>query len=267
MTNTNTDPEHLGTFNSLETIVSMLMSPEGCPWDREQTHTTLKRNLLEECYELMEAIDNDDQQNMAEELGDILLQVVFHIQLLEQAGKVSTKDVFRNINQKLIRRHPHVFGNSNASDIKDIKASWEEIKRKERVDASRLAGIPKELPALAYAQLLQDRASIARFDWDSITGALEKVEEEFQEFREAPDDESKDSELGDILFSIVNVCRWTNAHAEESLRKSNKRFYERFAQMEYISSQRGIDFNDMSMDDKEALWQEAKESLRYNSNP
>ncbi len=266
MTSINTDPRNLETYGSLENIVSLLLSPDGCPWDREQTHRTLKRNLLEECHELMEAIDNHDQENMAEELGDILLQVVFHIQLLEREGKVNTKDVFRNINQKLIRRHPHVFGNSNVNNIKDIKANWEEIKRNERVGSSRLSGIPKELPALAYAQLLQDRASIAGFDWTSITGALEKVEEEFQEFREALNNQAMDSELGDILFSLVNVCRWINVHAEESLRKCNKRFYERFTNMEYVSSQQGIDFNNMSMDDKEALWQEAKKSLEPDLN-
>ena len=255
------DFEDLGTYQALEKVVARLMGPGGCPWDREQTHQSLKRNLLEECYELIEAIDSGDPKNLAEELGDILVQVAFHIQLAQEEGSFGPQEVFSSINEKLIRRHPHVFGDTEASTAEEVKANWEDIKQKERGDSSRLSSIPRDLPALAHAQLLQDRASLAGFDWDRLEGVLEKVEEEVRELEEAQNQEEKEWELGDILFSLVNTGRWMGIQMEDSLRHANQRFHRRFTDMEGLCKERSIDFADLSVEEKEALWQEAKKMV------
>ena len=255
------DFQDLGTYQSLEKVVARLLGPGGCPWDREQTHQSLKRNLLEECYELMEAIDSGDPKHMTEELGDILVQVAFHIQLAQEEGNFGAQDVYKSINEKLIRRHPHIFGDAEARTTEEVKANWEDIKQEERGDSSRLSSIPRDLPALAHAQLLQDRASLAGFDWDHLERVLEKVTEELQELEAAQSQEEKEWELGDILFSLVNTGRWINIHAEDSLRHSNQRFSRRFADMEVMCRERSVDFADLSMDQKEALWQEAKKRV------
>ncbi|MQF48379.1 nucleoside triphosphate pyrophosphohydrolase [SAR202 cluster bacterium AC-647-N09_OGT_505m] len=255
------DIQDLETYQSLEKVVARLLGPGGCPWDREQTHQSLKRNLLEECYELMEAIDSGDSKNLAEELGDILLQVAFHIQLAQEEGSFGPQEVFNSINEKLIRRHPHIFGAAEALTAEKVKANWEDIKQKERGESSRLSSIPRNLPALAHAQLLQDRASLAGFDWDRLEGVLEKVKEEFQELEEAQSQEEKELELGDILFSLVNTGRWINIQSEDSLRHANQRFHRRFTDMESLCRERNVAFTDLSMEEKEALWQEAKKRV------
>ncbi|MDA0988771.1 MAG: nucleoside triphosphate pyrophosphohydrolase [Chloroflexi bacterium] len=252
------DFQDLGTYQALEKVVARLLGPGGCPWDREQTHQSIKRNILEESYELMEAIDSGDPKNLAEELGDILLQVAFHIQLAKEEGHFGPQEVFTSINEKLIRRHPHIFGDTESLTAEEVKANWEDIKQKERGDAPRLSSIPADLPALAYAQLLQDRASLAGFDWDSPEGVLAKVEEEIRELEEAGSQEEKESEMGDILFSLVNTGRWMSIQMEESLRHSNQRFSRRFTDMESLCKERSVSFTDLSMAEKEALWQEAK---------
>ncbi|MDP6494541.1 MAG: nucleoside triphosphate pyrophosphohydrolase [Dehalococcoidia bacterium] len=251
-----------GTYQTLEKVVGRLLGPGGCPWDREQTHQSLKRNLLEECYEFMEAIDSGDPKHMVEELGDILLQVAFHIQLAQEGGRFGPQEVFTSINEKLIRRHPHIFGDAEAHTAAEVKANWEDIKQRERGDSSsRLSSIPRDLPALAYAQLLQDRASLAGFDWDNLQGVLQKVDEEARELEEAESQEERESEMGDILFSLVNMGRWMSIQMEDSLRHSNHRFSRRFTDMESLCKERSIDFADLSLDEKEALWQEAKKRV------
>ena len=252
----------LDTYQALEKVVARLLGPGGCPWDREQTHHSLKRNLLEECYELMEAIDSGDPRNLAEELGDILVQVAFHIQLAQEEGSFGPQEVFTSINEKLIRRHPHIFGDTQTLTSEEVKANWEKLKQKERGgSSSHLGSIPGDLPALAHAQLLQDRASLAGFDWDRLEGVLQKVEEEFRELEAAQSPEEKESELGDILFSLVNTGRWLGIQGEESLRHANQRFTRRFNEMESLCKERGVDFAGMSMVEKEALWQEAKKRV------
>ncbi|MBF8267528.1 MAG: nucleoside triphosphate pyrophosphohydrolase [Dehalococcoidia bacterium] len=252
----------MGTYQALEEIVARLLGPGGCPWDREQTHQSLKRNLLEECYEVMEAIDSGNPGKLAEELGDILVQVAFHIQLAREEGSFGPQEVFTSINEKLIRRHPHVFGDAEARTAQEVKANWEAIKRQERgEDSSRLGAIPKALPALAHAQLIQDRASLAGFDWDSVEGVREKLREELQELEDAQTQEEREWELGDVLFTLVNQGRWMDIQAEESLRRANQRFYHRFICMEGLSQERGVDFPSLSMDEKEALWREAKKRV------
>lgn len=255
------DDQDAGTYLSLERVVDRLLSPDGCPWDREQTHQSLKRNLLEECYELMEAIDAGNPTHIAEELGDILLQVVFHIHIAHQDGEFEPRDVFNSINGKLIRRHPHVFGGIEVATSEDVRTNWEEIKQKERGNSSRLSSIPRDLPALAHAQLLQDRASLAGFDWDHLSGVLEKVKEEIEELKLAQNQQEKEWEFGDILLSVVNTARWINIQAEDSLRQANQRFRRRFMDMERLCIDRGLNFPELSIEDREALWQESKERV------
>jgi tetrapyrrole methylase family protein/MazG family protein len=262
MDTTNSDLENLGEYSGLEKTLDKLLSPGGCPWDREQTHDSLKRNLLEECYELIEAIGKKDIPNMVEELGDILMQIVFHIHIGQQSGMFTARDVFENINHKLIRRHPHVFGEGETRTAEEVKVQWEDIKQKEKKDlssGSRLDSVPKTLPALAYAQLVQDRAHLAGFDWDNYSGVLDKIAEEIDELNEAQTEDEKANEMGDVLFSLVNAGRWLGIQAEDSLRKSNAKFNRRFTYIENTSRERGLDFKDLTMSQKESLWNEAKE--------
>ena len=248
----------LDTFQALVDIVERLRSPGGCPWDREQTHVSLKRNLLEECYEVLEAIDSNEPSKLSEELGDILVQVAFHCQMAGEAQEFQAKDVLTRINEKLIRRHPHVFGDAVASDAREVERNWERIKEQEGARRTPVEGIPGELPALAYAQLMQDRVSRAGFEWEDVSGVLDKVVEEVNELKNAPTEEQKGREMGDLLFTVVNLARWMGIHAEDSLRQANIRFQGRYTTMEGLASERGLDFRQLPLGDKEALWQEAK---------
>ena len=254
--------QELGTFNTLVDIVAKLRAPKGCPWDREQTHDSLKRNLLEESYEVMEAIDQGNPDILSEELGDLMVQVVFHADIAREAGDFQLEDVLRNINAKLIRRHPHVFSDGQAENAREVEKNWEQIKAEERQakgkSKSPVEGIPVDLPALAYAQLMQDRVGKSGFEWDDITGVLDKIVEEVAEFRAASTAKEKEHELGDLLFTIVNLTRWTGAHAEDVLRQANQRFSRRYLSMESLAEERGSDFNGLTLNQKEDLWREAK---------
>ena len=252
-------------FTELVALLERLRSPDGCPWDREQTHSSLKRFLLEEAHEVFEAIDQEAPQRLAEELGDVLLQVLFHAQIAREAGDFAIADVLTSLRDKLVRRHPHVFGDAEVKHAREVEANWERLKQQERedeIDLSALGNIPASTPALAYGQLIQDRASRAGFDFDGIDGVLDKVVEEIREMEEASSQEERDSEFGDLLFTLVNVGRWMGIHAEDALRQANARFYGRFLQMERIARERGVSFQDMSMRQKEELWQQAKAQLR-----
>jgi len=254
--------EELGTFQTLVDIVAKLRAPGGCPWDREQTHDSLKRNLLEESYEVIEAIDQGNPAILSEELGDLMVQIAFHADIAQEAGDFQLEDVLRNINSKLVRRHPHVFADGHAEDAREVERNWEQIKAAERQakgeKKSPVEGIPADLPALAYAQLMQDRVGKAGFEWDDISGVLDKLVEEVAELTAAVTQEEKEHELGDILFTIVNLTRWTGAHAEDVLRQANQRFGRRYLSMESLAVERGHDFNALSLDEKEQIWQEAK---------
>ena len=206
-----------GTFEAVVNIIERLRSPGGCPWDREQTHASLKRNLLEECYEVLEAIDDSDSAKLSEELGDILVQVVFHTQIARESQEFRVEDALTAVNRKLIRRHPHVFGNAVVSDAREVERNWEKLKEQEGGRKSPVDGIPKDLPALAYAQLMQDRVAKRGFEWDDISGVLDKVVEEVNELKNAPSDEERAKEMGDLLFTMVNLARWLGIHAEDSL--------------------------------------------------
>ena len=254
--------QQFGTFQTLVNIVARLRAPGGCPWDREQTHDSLKRHLLEESYEVIEAIDQGDPAILSEELGDLLVQIAFHADIAKEAGDFQIEEVLRKINSKLVRRHPHVFSDGQAKDAREVEQNWEQIKAQERNDKgemkSPVQGIPANLPALAYAQLMQDRVSKAGFEWDDIFGVLDKLIEEVAEFKAAVTPEEKEHELGDLLFSMVNLTRWAGAHAEDVLRQANQRFGNRYLGMEKLAAARGLDFEALSLDKKEELWQESK---------
>lgn len=254
--------DQLGKFQTLVDIVARLRAPGGCPWDREQTHATMKRNLLEECYEVLEAIDQESPQALSEELGDLLAQVAFHGQIAREAGTFELADVLSHINRKLVRRHPHVFGDVDITDAWDAERNWERLKQAEKKaeggPASPVDGIPRDLPALAYSQLMQDRVAKVGFEWDDVSGVLDKVAEEVDELRGAASQEEKVLELGDLLFTMVNLSRWLGIRAEDALRQANRRFQARYTTMERLAAERGLDFAQLPLDAKEDLWQEAK---------
>ncbi len=259
--------ERIGEFQSLIDIVARLRGPGGCPWDAEQTHESLKRNLLEECYETLEAIDDGEPAELADELGDILVQVAFHADIARAAGEFDIADVLTAINRKLIRRHPHVFADGSASDARQVERNWEQLKAEERRQAgkpepSAMDSVPAALPALTAAQLIQDRAARFGFDWDDAGGVLDKLAEEIGEFRDAATDEERLDEFGDVLFALVNVARWSGIQAEDSLRQANAKFRNRYKVMERLASERGQEFVKLSLEEKEALWQEAKGAHR-----
>ncbi len=256
----------LGPATSMEAfqeLIAHLRSPEGCPWDREQTHQTLRPNLLEEAYEVAEAIDANDPAAMAEEFGDLLLQVVLHAQIASEYGEFTLADVIRSIHTKLVRRHPHVFGDVDLDDPEAVIQNWERLKAAERkangqAEKGILDGVSKALPALTQAQTYQKRAARVGFDWPDIQGVLDKVCEELDEVRNAPDNEARAAEMGDLIFALVNLARWLKIDAESALREANARFRERFAYIEQAARQQGRPLDELSLDEMDALWNEAK---------
>ena len=243
-------------------IVELLRAPGGCPWDREQTHDSLKRNLLEESYEVLEAIDSGDSVALSEELGDLLVQVAFHTQIAREKCEFDLAYVVTQVNKKLVRRHPHVFGDEIAADAREVERNWENIKQDERenegIKRSPVEGIPKDLPALTHAQLLQDRVGRAGFEWDDVSGVLDKLVEEVDELRRACSQEEKVQELGDVFLVLVNLARWLDIHAEDALRQANRRFATRYRRMEELAALQEIDFECLSLAEKETFWQEVK---------
>lgn len=252
--------DYPATYDGVLQLLERLRGPNGCPWDRKQTHKSMTEMLLEECYELIEAIEDDNVDEMVEELGDVLFHVAFQARIAEEAKEFTHGRVFEALIGKLVRRHPHVFGDVRADDAEQVIANWDAIKRDEKqgADDSILDGLPRHMPALAYAQSVQGRAARTGFDWDDISGALAKVVEELGEIDDAQSEEQKEHELGDLLFSIVNASRWMGIEAESALRHANGRFYRRFKTMERLSGERGLSFTELPLDEKEGLWKEAK---------
>ncbi|HEY8418068.1 MAG TPA: nucleoside triphosphate pyrophosphohydrolase [Limnochordales bacterium] len=265
-------------------VMARLRSPEGCPWDRQQTHASLKRYLLEEAYELLDAIDAGDDRALVEELGDVLLQVVFHAQIAWETGRFSMSDVVDGLVKKLVRRHPHVFGDVHAEDAAAVVRTWEAIKQREKADregeaehepASLLEGIPRHLPALMEAEQLQKRAARVGFEWEDVAGAWDKVQEELEELRRAaglgsPAGKPANGrlpeaaraqvaeELGDVLFALVNVARYLDVDPEQALRAANAKFRRRFRHIEARARAQGRRLDDMTLAEMDALWEEAK---------
>jgi tetrapyrrole methylase family protein/MazG family protein len=255
-------PEKFNQFDTLVDIIARLRGPDGCPWDREQTHASLREALLEECYEVLEALDEGDTRKLGEELGDLIMQVVFHAQMAAEAGKFDIGDVIRNINTKLVQRHPHVFGSLKVQDADEVLANWDELKKKERGgDTSILDNVPKQLPALSYSQEIQSRAARAGFDWENIEGIIDKLVEEVREFKQTDSQEQRALEFGDLLFTLVNLARRLGIDSESALREANRKFYRRFSYMEEVCRKRGVNFAELSFDKQNALWDEAKRKV------
>jgi tetrapyrrole methylase family protein/MazG family protein len=252
-------------FGELVQIMARLRGENGCPWDREQTHASIKPYLLEETYEVLESIDENDPAKLEEELGDLALQVVFHAQMADEAGLFTIADVLRGINEKLRRRHPHIFGDVKADTAQEVLFNWEQIKKLEREKAqgraSLLDGVPRELPALLRAHRLQEKASRVGFDWNEARQVFQKVEEELAELRAAMESEQPDrmeAELGDLLFSLVNLGRFIAVNPEDALRKTIARFIARFQYIEEELARRGTAPGQVTLDEMDALWAEAK---------
>jgi len=255
----------LRTFEGLRRIIARLRGPDGCPWDRVQTHASLKPYLLEEAYEALAALDENDADKLCDELGDLLLEVLLHVQLAEEAGEFTLEDVVGRIASKLVRRHPHVFGEERADTPEEVMARWAELKQEERLgDGSALASMPLAMPALVYAQRLQDRAARVGFRWPDISawGGKGKLEEEIGELAQAVDADERREEMGDVLFMLVSLARYLELDAEGALRQANGKFYRRFTSMEAIARERGLVLADLSLPELEALWEEAKKRLR-----
>ncbi|MBL5791873.1 nucleoside triphosphate pyrophosphohydrolase [Heyndrickxia sporothermodurans] len=255
----------LKEFTTFREIISELRGPNGCPWDKKQTHQSLKKYLIEESYELLEAIDEDDIDHMIEELGDVLLQVMLHSQIGEDEGMFSIDDVIESISEKMIRRHPHVFGDRNVSNAEEVVKNWNEIKAEEKGKDERETSIVnqagKGLPAIIRAFNLQKHASKLGFDWDHAKDAWEKVHEEIKEFEIEMTNEHKENqleELGDLLFAIVNAARLLSIHPEEALEMANQKFIRRFSYIENYVKNSGKPFRAFTLDELDRIWNEAK---------
>ena len=251
------------SFEAFHEIVAHLRAPNGCPWDREQTHESLRTNLLEEAYETLDTIDKRDFTAMHEEFGDLMLQVLLHSQIAYEESEFSITEVIKGICDKLVRRHPHVFGDVKVNSVNDVLQNWEKVKETERKTKGEkqkgfLDGIPAALPALGQAQEYQSRAARVGFDWPEIDGVLDKIKEEIQEVKEADGLDHITEEVGDLLFALVNLARWKKVDAESALRGTNLKFKRRFAHIETGARSQGKNLSDLSLDEMESLWQEAK---------
>ena len=252
------------TMNDLLDIMKRLRADDGCPWDKVQTHQSIKRSMIEEAYEAIEALDNNDDKMFANELGDVLMQVVFHARIAEERGVFNFDDVVNEICTKLIERHTHVFGNDKAGNETEALDAWEKNKKKEKGLKSysdALIDVPKIFPALIRAEKVQKKAKAAGFDWDNIDGAVDKVYEELDEIKteiKNSNQEKINEEFGDLLFSVVNVGRFLDVDAEMSLTDATNKFIERFVKMEKMAEGQGKKLDEMSLADMDKLWDEIK---------
>jgi len=251
-------------FDELVAIMARLRGPGGCPWDREQSHKSLRHYFVEEVYEALEALDDEDMSRFCGELGDVMLQIVFHAQLAEDAGSFDIREVLRRINEKLIRRHPHVFGDVTVTGAGEVLDNWQEIKLAEGENAHResvVDGVPRGLPSLQRAYDLQHRAARVGFDWPDIGGVWDKVAEESEEVREAAEGgkpEEIEAEVGDLLFAVVNLARFLGVEPEQALRTASTRFEGRFRKVEKAAGEAGRDMRDMKLAELDELWEAAK---------
>lgn len=252
------------SFEAFQELVAHLRAPEGCPWDREQTHQSLRPHLLEEAYEVLAALDADDPEALSEELGDLMLQIVLHAQIATEYGEFRMVDVLQHIHQKLVHRHPHVFGEVEVAGKDEVIANWERLKAAEREVKGEsdpggiLQGVATALPALTQAQTYQKRAARVGFDWPNIAGVLEKIEEEIKEVTQAPDSRERFLEVGDLLFAVVNLARWLNVDSEPALREANSRFRRRFEYIEASARSQNRELSEYSLEEMDDLWEKAK---------
>lgn len=249
-------------FERLIEIMASLRGEKGCPWDKEQTRESLKPFLIEETYEVLEAIDEKDPEKIKEELGDLLFQIIFHSRIAEEKGEFNIHDVIRKISDKMIARHPHVFGEERFETSEEVLRQWEERKKEEgKIRESILEGIPKELPSLLRAQRIQARAARVGFDWERVEDVLKKLDEEIKEFKEALDKREQtaiEDELGDIFFVLVNISRFVGVNPEDALRKTISKFISRFRYIEMKAVEAGKSLSDMTLEEMDSLWEEAK---------
>jgi len=255
-------PQNLKQFESLVQIIAFLRSPNGCPWDRKQTHESLREHLLEESYEVLDVLDEFDHTKLCSELGDLLLQIVMHAQVAKEKSEFDIGDVIESINRKLVYRHPHVFGSADTSDASEILTCWEELKTKERKeDDGMLDGVPKALPALSYSQSVQDRVARVGFDWPDDDGVIDKLAEEIIEFKKVASPQERATEFGDVLFTLANYARRQNIDLESALRSANHKFYRRFSFMEKLCRERKLGLAGMTFEEQNKLWDEAKRAV------
>ncbi|MCL4476874.1 MAG: nucleoside triphosphate pyrophosphohydrolase [Nitrospirae bacterium] len=249
-------------FEKLVDIMAALRGEKGCPWDREQTRESLKPFLVEETYEVLEAIDEGNPEKIKEELGDLLFQIIFHCQVARERKEFDINDVISKITEKMIGRHPHVFGEATYETSEEVLKQWEERKKEEgKSRESILEGIPRELPSLLRAHRIQARASRVGFDWKQVEDVVEKLDEELKEFREAlerKDQKEIEDELGDVFFVLVNISRFVGVNPEDALRKTISKFISRFRYIEMKSAEAGKSLSGMSLEEMDALWDEAK---------
>jgi tetrapyrrole methylase family protein / MazG family protein len=251
--------EYIEEFARLVNIIAKLRGPDGCPWDRKQTHSSLKEFLLSETYEVLEALDQEDTKMLRQELGDLLLQIVLHTQIAQDNNEFKLEDVIRNINTKLIRRHPHVFADVRVNNAEEVVHNWEEIKKGERSPETSILGtVPRQMPSLAYSKEIQRRAAETGFDWENIDGVIEKLSEEVKEFKDAKNLAEKNDEFGDLFFTLVNIARRMGIDPEASLRQANHKFFSRFSYMEKLCRERGLNLGKLSFNEQNALWDESK---------
>ena len=252
--------EEKARYEELRAIVARLRAPDGCPWDREQTHQSLRPHLIQEAYEVLAVLDAGDVIRLPEELGDLLFQVLLHTQLAEEAGEFTMTEVLAGLAAKLVRRHPHVFGERRLETAQQVVEQWEELKRGERAaEESALAGVPPAMPALDYARELLRRAEAAGFAWPERRDVLAKLTEELEELSQASSPEEAADELGDLLLNLANYARYLGIDAEEALRQAGHKFRRRFAAVESRARARNVDLKALSRDELMGLWQEAKQ--------
>jgi tetrapyrrole methylase family protein/MazG family protein len=256
------------SLESFSEIVAHLRAPDGCPWDREQTHASLRNHLLEESYEALSAMDEENVLDMREEFGDLLLQIVLNSQIAREDNEFLMTDVIKHIYDKIVRRHPHVFGDVQLDGVNGVLQNWEKLKEKERKENSKtekpkglLDGVPAALPALTQAQEYQDRAARVGFDWPVIDGVLDKVREEIEEIKQAQNMEEVTDELGDLFFVLVNLARWKKVDAESALRGTNIKFKVRFGHVEQSAKKQGRNLSDMTLEEMDAYWDDAKKLM------
>jgi len=255
-------PKNLREFSALVEVIARLRGPEGCPWDKQQTHRSLRATFLQECYEVLDALDSGDAEALREELGDLLLHVVLQAQIAAEAGEFEIADVIEGIGKKLVHRHPHVFGAVEARDAEEVARNWQGLKRQEKgTTGSILESVPREMPALGYSQDVQQRVAQVGFDWEDDDGVIDKLVEEVREFREAESQEHRALEFGDLLFTLVNIARRQGVESESALREANRKFFRRFTRMEELCRRRGTSFADLSFDEQNELWEEAKRDV------
>ncbi len=251
-------------FDDLVEIMKLLRSPNGCPWDREQNHKSIRQNFIEETYEVIEAIDNDNKELLKEELGDVMLQVVFHAEMESEKNEFNIDDVCDGICKKLIIRHPHVFGDVQADTSEKVLSNWDKIKMQTKSQKSQsevMDSVSKSLPSLMRSTKIQQKAAKVGFDWNDVNGAIDKLSEEVAELKEAVKENNKEhqtEELGDVLFSVVNVSRFLKIDSEEALYKACDKFSDRFRKVENLAKERNLDMKTATLEELDSLWEEVK---------